>query len=78
MQVKQKKDIQQCPRCSAPLVWRKHHLSWQPKRGQPFYFEKWLACSREHCAFIQHFEEFKRFTSEIVEAQGILLSTLFD
>lgn len=41
------KEGQQCKQCGTPVIWQTHPINWKPKKGNRYYYTRWLACP--HC-----------------------------
>ena len=51
-----------CRKCFEPMGRFCHHQSWQPRKGQPFYFRYWDKCKK--CRSVYHYEIAKVFLKQ--------------
>jgi len=57
---KMKGEGQACRKCATPVHMHEHSRGWRPKRGQTYYFLKWLRCPNPTCGEQYNLEEYKR------------------
>lgn len=64
----------ECPTCSMPMQRFKHTDRWKPGKTQPYFYWYWDIC--KPCGRVQHYEDAKRWVSEMVAADNPLVKRI--